>query len=670
MELKDKILQYFEGKVVRKDLTKIVKGNAVVPTYVLEYLLGQYCATFDEKLIEEGIEKVKTIIRDHFVYRDEAELVKSSIRSKGNYRVIDKITVTLNDKIDIHEASFTNLGIKKVPISDGIVKANPKLLSGNVWCIVKVSYQFSEETAEAPWHIDELKPIQISKVDLEEYQQARSKFTRDEWLDLLMQSIGLEPSNFNFRGKLIQLSRLIPHCENNFNYIELGPKGTGKSHVFSELSPHGVLVSGGDVSKANLFVNNTGNKIGLVGYWDVVAFDEFEQNENKKTDGDLVTIMQNYMANKSFNRGKDTFGSTASLAFVGNTKHAVAHMLKNSTLFDSIPKGFMKSAFFDRLHLYIPGWEVAVLKDKVFTNGYGFIVDYLAEILKELRKQDFSLLYKDIATLDDSITTRDREAISKTFSGLVKILHPDGKMTKAELLDLLTFALEGRKRIKDQILRIDSASFQQSFFKYTDKETNKEFNIETLENIVYHTETPTENTINEDAVSLTHEPNPIIDLKPGQKILRDNQTGISYQILFADYLNGATEITLVDPYIRLPYQMKNLLEFCLMLSKNKKADDEIKLKVITWNEPDNMLSESKNSLEEIASTVFDSGINMTFDLNPNFHDRTIVANNGWKIILGRGLDIFQKTEGRLNLADIYQEKRQCKDCEITYLKSE
>lgn len=668
MITQDKILQNFEGKVVRKDLTKIVKGNAVVPTYVLEYLLGQYCATIDENLIEDGIEKVKTILRDHFVYRDEAELIKSTIRSKGNYRVIDKISVTLNDKLDIHEAVFTNLGIKKVPINDSIVKINPKLLSGNVWCIVKVSYQFSDENAGTPWHIDELKPIQISRVDLEEYQALRSEFSREEWMDLLLQSIGLEPSNFNFRGKLIQLSRLIPHCENNFNYIELGPKGTGKSHVFSELSPHGVLVSGGDVSKANLFVNNQGNKIGLVGYWDVVAFDEFEQNENKKVDGDLVTIMQNFMANKSFNRGKDTFGSTASMAFIGNTKHSVPHMLTNSTLFDSIPKGFMKSAFFDRLHLYIPGWEIGVLKDKIFTNGYGFIVDYLAEILKELRKQDYSLLYKGYVELDESITTRDREAISKTFSGLVKIIHPDGKMNKDELLDLLNFALEGRKRIKDQILRIDSTSFQKSVFKYKEKDSGKENEIETLENIVYQQDVH-QPEVQTEKTEIKTEKKPVSDLLPGQKILRDNQTGVSFQSLFAPYLKGATEITLVDPYIRLPYQMRNLLEFCLMLAQNKHFDDEIKLKVVTWNEPENMLEESQKSLEEIASSVFDSGIILNYEFNPNFHDRTIVANNGWKIILGRGLDIFQKVEGRLNIADIYQEKRQCKDCEITYIRS-
>lgn len=667
MALQEKILTNFEGKVVRKDLTKVVKGNAVVPTYVLEYLLGQYCATFDETLIQEGIEKVKTIIRDHFVYRDEAELIKSTIRSKGNHRVIDKISVTLNDRQDIHEASFTNLGIKKVPINDALVKANPKLLSGNVWCIINISYQFSEENADTPWHIDSLKPIQIAKVELAEYQASRANFTRDEWLDLLLQSIGLEPSNFTFRGKLIQLSRLIPHCENNFNYIELGPKGTGKSHVFSELSPHGVLVSGGDVSKANLFVNNTGNKIGLVGYWDVVAFDEFEQNENKKVDGDLVTIMQNYMANKSFNRGKDTFGSNASLAFVGNTKHSVPFMLTNSTLFDSIPKGFMKSAFFDRLHLYIPGWEVNILKDKVFTNDYGFIVDFLAEILKELRKEDFSLLYKNYVTLDDSITTRDREAISKTFSGLIKIIHPDGKMTKAELLELLDFALEGRKRIKEQILKIDSASFPVSFFKYVEKESNEAHEIETLENLVYKsTAKPIESA--EGKVETKMVPvKPKLELKPGQKILRDNQTGISYHSLFGDYLSGAKEITLKDPYIRMPYQMHNLLEFCLMLVKSKEAEEEIKLKVVTWNDPEEMLEQSKISLDEIAASVFDSGIILTYEFSSTAHDRSIVANNGWKIILGRGLDIFQKVEGRLNIADLFQEKRQCKECEITYL---
>lgn len=667
MSFTDKILQTFDGKVVRKDLTKLIRGNAVVPTYVLEYLLGQYCATHDEQLIMEGIEKVKTIIKDHFVHRDEAELVKSTIRTKGSHRIIDKATVVLNDKLDIHEATFTNLGVKKVPIGDAIVRANPKLLSGQVWCIVKMSYQYNEDTNASPWHIDELKPIQISRVDVPEYQQLRAQFTREEWMDLLLQSIGLDPSNFNFRGKLIQLSRLIPHCENNFNYIELGPKGTGKSHVFSELSPHGVLVSGGDVSKANLFVNNTGNKIGLVGYWDVVAFDEFEQNENKKVDGDLVTIMQNYMANKSFNRGKDTFGSTASLAFVGNTKHSVPYMLTNSHLFDSIPKGFLKSAFFDRLHLYVPGWEVAVLKDKVFTSGYGFIVDYLAEVLKELRKSDFSLLYKDYFTLDDSVTTRDREGISKTFSGLIKIIYPDGKCSKKEVEELLQFALEGRKRVKDQILKIDSASFQVTNFSYTDKETGAVAKVETLENLNFNKFGEPEVVVVEQIAPLTNITIARKELKPGQRILRDNQTGISYENLFADYLEGATEITITDPYIRLPYQMKNLLEFCLMLTKSKGLETEIKLHVNTWNEPEAMLEESKASLEEIANSIFDSGIQLTYEFKSNLHDRTIISNNGWKIILGRGLDIFQKTEGRLTLAEIYQEKRQCKECEITFL---
>jgi ATP-dependent Lon protease len=377
--------------------------------------------------------------------------------------------------------------------------------------------------------------------------------------------------------------------------------------------------------------------------------------------------MQNYMANKSFNRGKDTFGSTASLAFVGNTKHSVPFMLTNSNLFDSIPKGFMKSAFFDRIHLYVPGWEVAVLKDKMFTSGYGFIVDYLAEILKELRKSDFSLLYKDYFVLDDSVTTRDREGISKTFSGLIKIIYPDGKCSKKEVEELLQFALEGRKRVKDQILKVDSASFQVTNFTYTDKDSGDVNCVETLENLNFNNAVPLPDKLEKDTEPIKA---PIIkrELKPGQRILRDNQTGVSYENLFADYLEGATQITITDPYIRMPYQMKNLLEFCLMLTKSKGLDTEIKLHVLTWNEPEAMLEDSKSSLDEIANSIFDSGIQLTYEFKSNLHDRTIVANTGWKIILGRGLDIFQKTEGRLTLAEVYQEKRQCKECEITFIK--
>ena len=338
MSLQDKIIKYFEGKVVRKDLTKTIKGNAVVPSYVLEYLLGQHCATFDEVIIAQGMEKVKSIIKDHFVHRDEAEYIKSIIRERGQHRIIDKITATLNEKKDIYEASFSNLGLNRVEISSGIIKKHKRLLSGGgVWCIITMGYLHSEASGNSPWIIENLKPIQISKVDLDEYIELRKNFTREEWIDLLIQSLGLVPEHYDFRSKLLQICRLIPFCENNYNFIELGPKGTGKSHIFSELSPHGILVSGGAVSQAKLFVNNSNNRIGLVGFWDVVTFDEFA-GSIKKPDVKLVDIMKNYMANKSFSRGRDVVGATASFAFVGNTEHSVQYMLKNSNQFDALPK--------------------------------------------------------------------------------------------------------------------------------------------------------------------------------------------------------------------------------------------------------------------------------------------------------------------------------------------
>lgn len=377
--MKEKTLAHFEGKVVRKDLTYKVKGNAVVPTYVLEYLLGQYCAIDDESIIADGIEKVKEIITNNYVRRSDAEIVKAKIRDSGRYKIIEKINVSLNDKANIYEAEFANLGLREVPIADAMVKENQKLLSGGgVWCILEMGYSHAAD-AKVRWQIIDIKPIQVSNIRLEEYVDNRKQFSTDEWLDLLMHSIGLNPEYFNRRGKFIQISRLIPHVENNYNFIELGPKGTGKSHVFSELSPHGVLVSGGDVSKARLFVNNSGDKIGLVGYWDVVALNEFEQEKgSKRTDEYLVKILQNYMANQSFNRGKETYQATASLAFVGNTKHTVPYMLKNTHLFESIPDGYINGAFLDRMHMYIPGWEVRILKNEVFSKEYGFLKHQLS----------------------------------------------------------------------------------------------------------------------------------------------------------------------------------------------------------------------------------------------------------------------------------------------------
>lgn len=671
MSLKEKIISNFEGKVVRKDLTALVKGNNPVPVYVLEYLLGQYCVIDDEKIISDGVDKVRNIIAANYVHRSDAEVVKHKIRSQGSYKIIDKINVSLNDRANIYQAEFANLGLKNVPIADVMVDENRKLLSGGgVWCVLTMAYSHADET-DMRWVIADLKPIQVSNVDLEEYKALRANFSTEEWIDVLMHSIGLLPETFSRRDKFIQLSRLIPHVENNYNFIELGPKGTGKSHIFSELSPHGVLVSGGDVSKARLFVNNTGNKIGLVGFWDVVALDEFEQEKGgKRTDGDLVKIMQNYMANQSFNRGKETYQATASMAFVGNTKHNVPYMLKNSHMFESIPEGYIKGAFLDRMHMYIPGWEVRILKSSVFSNEYGFIVDYLAELLRELRKADYSVHLDGKIKLDGSLTTRDKTAVRKSFSGLAKILYPHGVMTDGELLELLDFAIEGRKRVKDQLYIIDETFKAEPVeFKYTVISSGQEVSIETLENQNYKAAVEAkeeEDSEQEEKLDQGGSPTPKPELQSGQVILKDNQTGISYKKLFAEYLKGAERITVQDPYIRFAHQYRNFVEFCLMISNNKSPDELVQLELVTWNDEEYQ-AESISYLEEIKDDVASLGIELSYRMEKH-HDRYVAADNGWKITMGRGLDIFERNESRFDISNLDQTKRKCKACEFTYIK--
>ena len=391
--LDQKINDVFGGAVVRKDLVKAVKGNAIVPSFVLEYLLGQYAASDDEATIQSGIESVRKILADHYVHRNQSELIKSNIREKGRYRVIDKVQVQLNEKDDTYEAEFANLGIKQVLVSPATIKTHPKLLVGGVWCICDIEYQHSDNARVVPWILGSIKPIQLSNFDFDGYVASRREFTTDEWIDLLIQSIGFNPELFGRRAKLIQLVRLIPFVERNYNLVELGPKGTGKSHIFSEFSPHGMLISGGEVTVPKLFVNNSNGRLGLVGYWDVVAFDEFA-GKKKRTDKALVDIMKNYMANKSFSRGVETLGAEASMVFVGNTSHNVPYMLKHSDLFDELPESYHDSAYLDRLHCYIPGWEVDTIRSEMFSDGYGFVVDYIAEVLKSMRDADYSDRYQ------------------------------------------------------------------------------------------------------------------------------------------------------------------------------------------------------------------------------------------------------------------------------------
>lgn len=682
MELQQKILEAFVGKVVRKDLAFQVKGGLPVPTYVLEYLLGQYCASDDELIIAEGLEKVKQVIQKNYVHRADAESIKGTIRESGHYRIIDKVTVLLNERNDEYQAQFANLGLTGVPIGTDYVKSNPKLLSGNgVWCIVTLGY-LSGDDIKVRWEIQTLKPIQIANINLQDYIDQRKKFSTDEWIDFLMHTVGLNPDIMNRREKLITLARLLPHIENNFNFMELGPKGTGKSHVFQEFSPNGVLVSGGDVTSARLFVKMSGNKeiLGLVGYWDVVAWDEFEQQKGRAVDAVLIDTMQNYLANKSFNRGKGTHEASASMCFVGNTKHAVPFMLKNSHLFESIPTSFIKGAFLDRIHLYNPGWEIRMLKKESFSKGYGLITDYIAAVLHELRNIDLTGKLAEYAKFDGSLTERDNLAIRKTFSGMVKLLYPDGVMTDKEAYELILFAAESRKRVKDQLYIIDETfKTEPAKFKYVNVKTGEEVEVETLERISNNItlqsfeeegEEGSDSDASSDAtlaqVSRVGQRPRIQRLAQTSRFIREGQTGVSYKNLFADYLKDAKEITIEDTYLRTPWQQKNFMEFVSMLIETRDVNDlklHVRTKASGEEEKDAELKEKFNGIQEDLETF---GIDFSFSFEI-FHDRCIKTDTGWKIILGMGLDFFEKYSS-LSIANSNQNYRKCKEFNVVYIK--
>ena len=671
MELKDKILEAFNGKVVRKDLANKVKGNLPVPTYVLEYLLGQYCACDDEKAIEEGLEKVKAIVSNNYVNRAQAEEIKAKIKERGRYTVIDKISVVLNDKQDVFEASFANLGIGRIPINDSVVKNNEKLLSDNgVWSIVVVNYLTGDDV-RLRWEIQSLKPIQISNLDIDDYIAQREKFTTDEWIDLLMHTVGLNPEDMNRREKLIVLSRLLPHIENNYNFMELGPKGTGKSHVYQEFSPYSVLVSGGDVTSARLFVKMSGNReiLGLVGLWDVVAWDEYEQKKNRSIDAKLVDIMQNYLANKSFNRGKGTYEAIASMSFVGNTKHTVPYMLKNSNLFESIPSDFLQTgAFLDRIHMYNPGWEVKILKKSSFSCGYGLITDYLAAVLHELRNKDYSAEINKYAKFDGSLSERDHLAIRKSFSGMIKLLYPNEVFTDAEAYEIINLAAEGRKRVKDQLCKIDETFRNEpALFKYENLKTGETVTVETLELLCNPEITtddidtyPQQTTIELSAAS-KQEPK----LSSKHIDVRENQMGISYKSLFGDYMRTAKKMTIIDPYVRAVFQIDNLVDLIRTFVESTKENEGLQIELHT-NETDEKLPALIDNLDQIKDDLARYNIEFSYAFDAD-HDRCIKLDNGWRMVLSRGIDIFEKFD-RFSLSNQRQELRRCRAFSITYLE--
>lgn len=473
--LNEKLNQYFAGKVVRKDLTKKIKEGANVPVYVLEYLLGMYCATNDEDSIGEGVERVKKILADNFVRPDEAEKIKSKIREVGQYTVIDKLSVRLNERKDIYEAEFSNLGLKGVSIAPHYVKEYEKLLAGGIWCILKMSYYYDEEVRDtSPFTISSITPIQMPNMDLEEIFWGRRYFSREEWVDVLLRSVGMEPTQFEYAVKWHLLARLIPLVENNYNVCELGPRGTGKSHVYKEISPNSILVSGGQTTVANLFYNMATKKIGLVGIWDCVAFDEVAGITFKDKDG--IQIMKDYMASGSFARGREEKNASASMVFVGNINQSLDVLLKTTHLFDPFPAAMAyDTAFFDRMHHYIPGWEIPKMRPEYFTNDYGFITDYLAEFFREMRKRSFSDALDKYYKLGNNLNQRDVIAVRKTVSGLVKLLYPNGEFSKEDIREVLEYALVGRRRVKEQLKKIGGMEFYDVHFSFIDNETFEEY---------------------------------------------------------------------------------------------------------------------------------------------------------------------------------------------------
>ena len=473
-ELLEKLQRNFAGKIVRKDLTKRIKEGANVPVYVLEYLLGMYCSSLDEDEIEAGVETVKRILAENYVRPDEAQKIIAKLREKGTYTVIDRVSVHLNIREDIYEAAFSNLGIKQVPIAESYIRDYERLLCGGIWCIVQMEYYYDEaDKNRSPFLIHKLTPIQMPSLDFDEVKEARENFTDDEWIDVVLRSVGMEPSQFDKRVKWLHLARLIPLVENNYNLVELGPRGTGKSHIYKEISPNSILVSGGQTTVANLFYNMGTKQVGLVGMWDCVAFDEVAGIKFKDQDG--VQIMKDYMASGSFARGKEEKNAYASMVFVGNINQSVDAILKTSHLFEPFPESMGNdTAFLDRIHCYIPGWEIPKYRPEFFTNDYGFITDYFSEIMRELRKISYADAYAHYYRLGNNLNQRDVIAVKKTVSGMIKLIHPNGKFDKESVEEILRFALEMRRRVKEQQKKIGGMEFYDVNFAYIDNETFSE----------------------------------------------------------------------------------------------------------------------------------------------------------------------------------------------------
>lgn len=663
--LDEKLNEVFAGKVVRKDLVHHIKKAANVPSFVLEFLLSKYCATDDPNEIEAGKKAVLEVIESNYVRPDESNLAQSKVQQQGRHKFIDKVHVKYLEKERRHWAEMENFGSRRIAISEKFYRENEKLLEGGMWAEVTVAHNEIEEDSYA-FYIEDLRPIQLSRFNESDYFEGRKQFTRDEWIDVILKSVGLNPDIMDnpppeikakfpsgFRLKMHFLSRLIPLVQHNFNFLELGPRGTGKSYFYSEFSPYSTLLSGGQASTATLLYNNARRKVGAVGYWDNIAFDEV--GNIKIRDTDTIQIMKDYMANGRFSRGQEVIAN-ASFSFVGNIDHSVDQLVNSyeHNLFVTLPKSF-DLAIQDRFYFFLPGWEIPKMDNKFFTQSFGLITDYMAEAFHFMFKHNKD--YVDIVNrrlkLGPNVQGRDEIAIKKTVSAFIKIIHPSGDPTEQEFNDIVEFAIEGRRRVKEQMNKMkpddEFALIDLSYFTSDGKEVivycPESKNVKATQN-PRKSELMTEEILVEDSLENHNNTDKFIkksnQLEEKRIKILYGDTGYGYETLFKDYLNGATEIVVEDAYIRQKHQINNFLRLCEIIVK---IGDCKKLKLITSADDEEQRKENILVFDQIINNLFEYGIEFIYVFSDILHDREIKLNNGWHIKMGRGLDYFQSLAG-------------------------
>ena len=675
--LDEKLNQVFSGCVVRKDLLHQIKKGTNVPSFVLEFLLAKYCATDDPDEIKVGIGAVMETLQKNYVRPDESNRAQSTVQQKGRHKFIDKVHVRYVESEKRHWAEMENFNSRRIAIPDKFYRDNDRLLEGGIWAEVVVGHNDVDEDDYA-FFIEELRPIQLARFDVEGFMAGRAKFTRDEWLDVLIRSIGLEPAKISHRLKFHFLARLFPFVESNYNFIELGPPGTGKSYVFSEFSPYATLISGGQASTPTLFYNNARKKVGLVGFWDIIAFDEVGGVRIK--DPNTIDILKDYMANGRFSRGV-TVIANASLAFVGNIFDSIEQLVNstNFDLFKPLPETF-NLAVMDRFHTYLPGWELPKNSSDYLTHSYGFITDYLAEAFHYMAKRVNRYEYINRhCKFGRAIQGRDEAAVKKTLCALVKLLHPAGDPTQAEMEEYMAYALEGRRRVKEQMNKRTAddvfAAINLSFFDAEGKEIvvfcPESKNADATQNpqrrrlegtkAAEATDTPRATAPSTAPPTVESAPAPQAQLREKHVRIGYGDIGYTYENLFGAYLIGAKEITVEDPFIRVPHQISNFLRFCELAVKTGSAQV---INLVTGFDDSKQKTETEEKLKLVASSLVDHGIKLNLKFSDTLHDREIRLDNGWTVQIGRGLDIYQKLDNWFSVGTSDLEMRPCMETRV------